>query len=298
MSRPARELQIPFDRITYREGQLLASRDLQDDSQTNTRLRRMHTRFLHDTWGIALGFSIYGQVSGDSIHVGPGYALDQSAREILLSEDVELPLPSTNAIDDLMLVATYQPDSVYQNLPNLGILCAGSILDARDERPAFAWRTPDNFHPGPEIPLAHLRVQNGALITLPDLSVRRYARRMVRPHIAAGSVDALGRFILDGLTVDTSSAGFAAAPEYFVRLDFPAGGAIATLAQFAANSAFVESATPKSFVYRAEELLKFFPSSLALTLTVTWIGVEPVTGCEPASSTVYYTAQSLLGVKL
>jgi hypothetical protein len=176
----------------------------------------------------------------------------------------------------------------------LGVLCAGSILDARDERPAFAWRTPDTFNPGPEVPLAHLRIQNGALINPPDLTVRRYARRMVRPHIAAGSVDALGRYITDGLTVDTSAAGFAMRPEYFARLDFSGGSAIGTLAQFGANSAFVESATPKSFVYKAQELLKFFPGSLGLTFTVTWIGVEPVTGCEPALSTIYFLGAKLL----
>jgi len=56
--RPPAELQTPFDRVTYREGQLLASRDLHDDFDTAERLRRMHTRFLHYTWGIALGFSV------------------------------------------------------------------------------------------------------------------------------------------------------------------------------------------------------------------------------------------------
>lgn len=286
--RPPAELQVPFDRVTYRDGQLLAARDLHDDFTTAQRLRRMHTRFLHNTWGIALGFTVYGQLSDDSIHVGPGYAIDIAAREILLSEDLVLPVPETAITTDFILVVGYTPDSVYRNLPEIAVLCAGTDIDPRSERPIFAWRTPDTLNLGLEIPLAHLRVNNGALVLPPDLSVRRSARRQVRPHIATGTVDTRGREIADGLTVNTSDAGFASNPEYFVRLDSSASGLAEIAAQFAANSAFVLSAGPKQFVYRVPELLKFAPAALGLPFVVTWIGVETATGCEPVPNLFRY----------
>jgi hypothetical protein len=292
--RPPAELQVPFDRVTYREGQLLASRDLHDDFETAQRLRRMHTRFLHNTWGIALGFAIYGSVSDDFVHIGPGYALDSFDREILLSQDLVLPVPQTTAATDLMLVVSYQPDSVYRNLPDIAVLCAGTMLDPRAERPVFAWRAPAELNPGPDVPLAHLRVNKGALVLAPDWSVRRYARRQVRPHIATGTVDSIGRVIADGLTVNTSDSGFARTPQYFARLDFAFGGGFDVAAQFGANSAFIESANAKQFVYKAPELIKFFPAALSLPFRVTWVGVEPATGCEPVSNTVvFFTAAGL-----
>jgi hypothetical protein len=291
-ARPPAELQIPFDRVTYREGQLLASRDLHDDFETAQRLRRMHTRFLHDTWGIALGFTVDGQISDDSVHIGPGYAVDSSAREILLSEDLVLPVPQTTAATDFVLVVSYTPDSVYRNLPDITVLCAGTNIDPRMERPVFAWRTPDNLNPGPDVPLAHIRVNNGGLVLVPDLSVRGYARRQVRPHIATGTVTALGREIADGLTLDTSDAGFARTPEYFAKLDFSSNGIIDIAAQFAANSAFIETAAPKNFVYHVPELLKFLPAGLSLQFLVTWVGVEPATGCEPVSIPYFYYTYS------
>jgi hypothetical protein len=295
-ARPPAELQIPFDRVTYREGQLLASRDLHDDFETAQRLRRMHTRFLHDTWGIALGFSLYGQVSDDFVHVGPGYALDSSDREILLAEDLVLPVPQTTTATDLMLVISYQPDSVYRNLPDVAVLCAGTVLDPREERPVFAWRTPDTLNLGLDVPLAHLRVNKGVLVLPPDLSVRRYARKLVRPHIATGTVTAIGREIFDGLAVNTSDAGFAGNPEYFARLDFALGGLVDVAAQFAANSAYIESSSAKQFVYVAPELIKFAPGLLPVPLTITWVGVEPATGCEPVSNP--YVAYTYSGLSL
>jgi hypothetical protein len=279
--RPPAQLQIPFDRVTYRQGQALASRDLHDDFENAERLRRMHTQFLHGTWGIGLGFSVSGQVSDTSVAVGSGYALDSSAREIL-SQDQLLPVPQTPAAADLLLVATYVADSEFRNVPDPRVLCAGTSSDPRAERPAFYWRTPDTFVPGPDVPLAHLRVQNGALISLPDLSVRRYARPLVRPHIGTGAVQASGAAIASGLQVDTSDAGFAHNPEYFARLDFEGNPLIQAVSQFGANSAYVESSSAQQFVYRAPELRNFGGGLLLeQTFTVTWVGVEPVTGCQP-----------------
>ena len=54
------DLEIPFERVTYRRGQRLEARDLHDDHRRDARLRELHVRHLHDTWGIALGFEVTG----------------------------------------------------------------------------------------------------------------------------------------------------------------------------------------------------------------------------------------------
>ena len=154
---------------------------------------------------------------------------------------------------------------------------------AKNPAPAFAWRTPDTLNLGVDVPLAHLHVEKGVLTQVPDLTVRRYARRQVRPHIATGVAFAIGRLIADGLTVNTSDAGFAGNPEYFARLDFVGNTALDALAQFGANSAYIASSDSKQFVYAAPELIKFLPGGLALPFAITWVGVEPVTGCEPVN---------------
>jgi len=222
--------------------------------------------------------------------VGPGYALDSAGQEILLSDDLVLPVPSTDTATDLLLVASYTPDSEYKSLPDIAALCAGTVIDPRAERPIFAWRTPDTLNLGPDVPLAHLRVEKGVLIRVPDLTVRRYARRQVRPHIATGAAVASAREIADGLIISTSDAGFASNPEYFARLDFIGNAALDALAQFAANSAFIRSSSAKQFVYAAPELINFLPAFLAVPFVVLWVGVEPATGCEPVSNPFrYYT---------
>lgn len=303
--RPPVELQTPFDRITYREGQMLAARDLQDDFVTNQRLRRMHTRFLHNTWGIALGFTVNAEAGSDSVYIGPGYAIDQSAAEVLLAQNVALPVPKTDIPAVFMLVAGVKPDDLYREIPDTSMLCAGAELNPRREQPLFNWRTPDTLTVGLDIPLAAVRVQNGALLAAPDLSVRRYAARMSRPHIATGVAEfSLDRSLVAGIQVDTSDAGFAGATQYFARLDAVGGGALEAFLQFLANSAYIESATPKNFKYVVPGLAALFFNRevVKFSFTITWIGVEEVGGCEPLTDLTkiftlagfYFQAQAVL----
>ena len=44
-----------LQRIAYHEGQLLSARDLGDDAAYESRLRGLHVRGLHNTWGVAPG---------------------------------------------------------------------------------------------------------------------------------------------------------------------------------------------------------------------------------------------------
>jgi hypothetical protein len=291
------DLQFPFDRITYREGQLLASRDLQDDERMNRRLRQLHTRYLHETWGIALGFTVRGQINEDAIHVGTGLALDSSGREILLNQELSLPLPNTPLLTRLMLVATFEPDDAFGGMRDLRAICFTGGLDPRLEKPAFAWRTQDTLRPGSDVPLAAVSVVAGALIANVDLSVRRYADRMARPHLGFGSFDFHPQRsgLYSKVTIDTTDGGFSGVPQYFARLDLldpSQKGNFPTA--LVATFGFVDAPAPASFRYN----FPFPPLDVLpeLKLRLTWLGVETVSGCEPVFS--IFNLFSLAGLLL
>lgn len=273
------DLQIPFDRITYREGQLLGSRDLQDDVRTDQRLRALHTRYLHDTWGVALGFTISAFAGSTTVHVGPGYAVDSSGRDIVLAENLELNLPGTEAPADLILVVGYRADRQYRALPDVGAVCGRGGLDPRNERPVFAWRTLETLDFTSDVPLASVRAQQGALLAAADLSVRRNAARMVRPHIGFGSVHVRpqsGESLFGEVQIDTSDAGFSRTPQYFARLNPAQSSTSELFIAYVDSLSFIDRPTAGSFFYNLP-LASVFESGL----TLTWLGVEPVAGCEP-----------------
>jgi hypothetical protein len=281
--RPPQDLQIPFDRVTYRDGQLLASRDMQDDVRTDQRLRSLHTRYLHDTWGIALGFTVTGAAGGTSLHVGPGYAIDALAQELLLAEDLDLPVPNTPSQAELVLAMNYPPSAAFRGRPELSAVCLGGGLDPRNERPLFAWRTFEELNMGADVPLAKVTVQQGALLTAPDLEVRKNATRIIRPHMGFGTMEFTPPrdTLLGQVQVDTSDAGFAGVPNYFATLTSPNSKAPALFLAYVNAFSFIDRATPSSFFFN-------MPFSFLLrgleTVSLSWLGIEAVTGCEPVPS--------------
>ena len=281
--RPPADLQIPFSRVTYREGQLLASRDLQDDVRANQRLRSLHTKYLHDTWGIALGFTVSGFTGSTSVQVGPGYAIDGAARDILLAETLDLPVPNTQASAHLILVMTYQEDVAFRALPDLSLVCGSGGLDPRAERPVFGWRTLETLNLGMDVPLARISAQLGAMLAAPDLTIRRNATRFLRPHIGFGAAPAeasRGESVFGEIRVDTSDAGFSKTPQYFARITSDGAGSSGAGIALAGSLAYIDRATADSFYYNVLLL-----ATRSLTeLTVTWLGIEPVTGCEPVAN--------------
>lgn len=303
--RAPRDLQAPFDRVTYRAGQLLTASDLQDDLRTNQRLRRLHTHYLHNTWGVALGFAVIGNEGQDSVYVGPGYAVDAVGREILFSDGSDLPIPQTAAQTILALVVTYRSDSQYQNLPDFATLCAGSTADPRLEQPVFAWRTADTLQPGMDVPLASITIEQGALVRLPDLSVRRTATRQLRPYIGFGSQDYTVQRSGDPFEpflIDTSDAGFVATPSYFAKVELALGETAAPVAllylALAQQASFIATPSPVSFTY-----FVFYASQLreaVKNITITWFGIEPIAGCEPTANPYYkyQVAQSFATAKV
>lgn len=281
MNQTPRDLEIPFDRITYREGQLLASRDLQDDVERDQRLRGLHTSYLHETWGIALGFEVQAAVGSASVRAGPGYAIDSSGRELLLAESLDIPVPVTQVEAALVLVINYQEDAAFRTRPGTGGVCLGGGLDPRKERPVFTWRTVEQVEFGPDVPLVLVRVQNGALVSAPERAVRKHAARAIRPHIGFGSDEIVSR--ADGLLrkfdVNTTDAGFTRTPYYFAKLTLEEDPRLtAAMAALLTATAFIEAPSSTGFSL----CTGLSPAGIGLSIaTVTWIGLEPVRGCEP-----------------
>jgi len=302
----ANGLDIPFDRITYRDGQLLTARDLRDDTRRDARLRRLHVQHVHETWGIALGLEVHAASDGKTLAIGPGYAVDGMGHDILLPEGISLGVPDVVGPQAFVLVLGYLEDTVFQDRHDLATLCVGEGLDPRHERPSFSWLRPEDVRFGPQVPLIQVIVANGVVHGGLDLRVRRNARALVRPHFGSGTTEsgrtgwqewAAGIEVL----VDTAEAGFTRTPYYFPVLHADFGPSGKALSSFPDSLGFVAQATPTRFTYRfikAEALLPGLSVSSASAeehgWTISWLGVEPVTGCAPALLRIF----SLSGFKL
>jgi hypothetical protein len=231
MRDPPPGLEIPFDRITWRDGQPLTSRDIRDEKHNDDRFRYLHVRYLHAVWGVASGFEVTA-LDQQSVNVAPGIAFDSEGREMVLSETVTLTLPIL-PVAFLVLVARFAADDTYRRQRNLGGLCPNGIIAPTSERPEFLWRAADEVQMGPEVPLAGAWVDIGKLQgpLYPDM--RRFARGEVQPSCFAGETQAgqTGWTLRTdpnaaGVTwlqteVDTSEAGFVYPPYYFARIDSP-----------------------------------------------------------------------------
>jgi hypothetical protein len=283
--------EISFDRVTYRNGQRLTARDLGDDMRRDAHLRWLHVRYLHDTWGITLGLKVQKSTNDEhAVVVGPGCAVDDRGRDILLAAGISVPLPDVSGPEPFVLVLTYLEDSAFRGRSNLAMLCFGQGIDLRHERPNVTWVRPDDVQFGWQIPLVKVVVANGAIQGSLDLRVRRNTRRLVRPHMGMGATEP-GRSgwrpwqptVLTNsgieVVVDTSEAGFLETPYYFALLT--GKGAVESLG-------FVTQATPSSFTYGyvigatgIDAGVSDAGAAETNEWTVSWLGLEGAGGCEP-----------------
>src|SRR5437899_1691032 len=120
------ELEIPFDRITWRDGQLVTARDMSDDHHRDDRLRRLHLLYLHGAaagnWGVVLGLVVDGKAGDALVTVHAGYAVDGLGRELLLANDLRIDVPAPQS-GDVVLTISYSEDSGYPPPPALTRVC-------------------------------------------------------------------------------------------------------------------------------------------------------------------------------
>src|SRR5262245_31221221 len=134
------DLETSFDRVTYRKGQLLTARDLSDDLRRDSRLRWLHVHYLHETWGVTLGFKVQKSTQDDhTIVIGPGCAVDDIGRDILLAAGVGVRVPNVTGPEPFVLVLTYLADAGFRGPLHLNLLCFVEPNDFRHERPNIAW---------------------------------------------------------------------------------------------------------------------------------------------------------------
>jgi hypothetical protein len=296
-----------LERIRFRKGQHLASRDLRDDQDFEVLLRRIHNRYLHDTWGIAAGLQVENR-DAESVLVRPGIAYDGHGREVVLSKPATIRLPPLEINDVQDLVIRYKESSEFPSRRMVGSVClaeesglSGNLIFASMlEQPVFLWRAPGTSRLGEEIPLA--RVKRIQILSAPtiDYSNRRSAGRLARPHVGYGStLFSLSSMIgwlenrgTNGLVgvglqieVDTSAASFASTPCYVftsrlqTRLDER---------QISMPVPFFESianARPNGFIYRLMAVNLLIPPVLSflgaaalelIDIGVQWLGIEHI----------------------
>ena len=198
-------------------------------------------------------------------------------------------------------------------------------VDPREEHPVWRWyyageaanpfappvEVADTIRLGEEIPLARFRLLANGPVSEPDLTLRRNAQGLVRPHIASGrleqgSMGISGSFWRWTATIDTAGGFNTATPSYFVCLaDHPlsptAGfGALlnadqrqSLLQRALGPFVSVQNPTWTSLTLDVRMALPNMPEfqqapsatmrSIGLTLpvAVNWLGLEPVGGCPP-----------------
>jgi hypothetical protein len=221
-------------RVRHRDGERLRARDLDADAAYETLMLARHVRALHATWGIALGFEVSLFPSGQALLVGPGLAYDCTGQAIVSSRAVTVPLPAAAGTRWFDLVArraaslegpgrcgapAADDPSIGEERPDFRLVNAGGPVGPKGEPPPPG----KGIRPGLDVPLARVKVPLAAG-DLPDLSPRRYAQPLARPHVAAGFV-AGGNLGISGMplewmaTIDTTSGGFSAEPPaYFAAL--------------------------------------------------------------------------------
>ena len=247
-------LDLPtIEHFEFFNGQRLQANDLQALDEANRQLRWVHNRSLH-TWGIAVGLNVTAEVGDREVKIGPGYALDNKGREILLLESKVEPLPPVAGDKD-------QPISYYltihypanENLEatetRAGVCSPLSVRGTirRAAQPIFCWirlradGVPDsNDHirqiaEGQKIVLGRFEVKNCQLELALSLKPRRMARPSPTPYIACGATSPIGtkwelweepigetpepKTLLGvQVTVDTTSARFRTTPCYSARV--------------------------------------------------------------------------------
>jgi len=315
------DLQDAVGRVIWSDGQVLAARDLNGESNDAARRRRLHVRYLHQTWGIALGFAV--QASSAGVTIAPGYAIDIDGRDLLLSQTLDLPLPGDGTF---VLVAAYDSDAPCRPSLPAADFCVG--IDPNLERAAISWVAANAVSVGAQVPLARAVIANGQISGDLDGRVRVNARRLVRPYIATGVTQASTTSWSDAsglhapnlyleVQIDTSAAGFLVTPAYFAALcranapgQHPRAGSLDEAAKpFAGSPTFsldglgtITRPTAQGFTFRMPR--GALPLGVDLTAkeaeaggwVVAWVGLEPTAGYEPLFN--LSTVISVLGTAL
>lgn len=241
-----RDIAVPLERITWRTGQTLLARDLRAETSALDRLRWMHVRYQHRTWGVVSGLRVV-RFGTAGVAVTRGLALDIDGRELLLSKPVGVAAPKVQATTTVYLVISYAPPvKGCTPAPDLSTLCPGVQNPVPLEAGALSWKTAEQVRYGLDVLLARVLVAQGEIESAADNTVQRQAAGVNQPVMWSDVTQAGQTGWTDGAkgtlseitaTVDTSDAGYIETPAYFASVT----GATQPVLSF------ISAATPSSF---------------------------------------------------
>ena len=106
------------ERLRYRQGQRLRSRDFRDQAAVDAQLRWWHNRALHNAYGIAVGLVPEVSVDGAEtiVTIGSGVAYDCFGRELVLQRDRVVRVPDRDV--NLTLVLRHRERAGDERVPH------------------------------------------------------------------------------------------------------------------------------------------------------------------------------------
>jgi hypothetical protein len=149
-----------LQRLRYRQGQMLRSRDFRDQVAMEAQLRWWHNRALHEAFGIAegLGAKLGGQPGHWSVTISPGLAYDCSGCELIVTREQSAPLPAGLTAGRLTLLVQCRATApaAHRRAPAGACLPGGCVL----EEAVFHWQASGSMTIRDGVPLARITAEH------------------------------------------------------------------------------------------------------------------------------------------
>jgi hypothetical protein len=240
-----------LERVQFFNGERLFASDLQTLEEFQREMRWLHNKSLHQP-GVASGFAVSGEKGDRQVTVQPGYAIDSSGREIVLTEQQHIEAVPPVADDGsgnpvtFYLTVSYPATLVASQTqqPDCSSDPPGAVR--LSEVPVFCWVRLNStasagllqdIENGQRILLATAQVLNCQLYQKISIAQRTNAKPGVHPYIYSATANvpwSKGTMTFQptqfgvelqstGTTVthppiDTTAGGFLTSPSYFVAL--------------------------------------------------------------------------------
>lgn len=187
------------ERQRFFDGQRLFADDLQRIEQFHREMRWLHNASLHQP-GIGNGFAASGRKGDREVVVGPGYAIDDRGREIVLTSSRTLPVPPVAGAGGqpqlFVLTVQYPDDTDLEEVERRAGLCGTDGAVRLREEPIFCWvplnpngspaRDQADILAGRHLVLAEAAVRDCRLDRDIGIVQRRNARPPTQPYVACG----------------------------------------------------------------------------------------------------------------
>ena len=115
-----------LERLRYRQGQRLQSRDFRDQAAIDAQLRWWHNRALHNAYGIARGLEPTLSENDGVVHIASGVAYDCYGRELTVRREWTVRVPDAN--ENLTLLLRYRRNPSDTNHHDVGKAAASSAV--------------------------------------------------------------------------------------------------------------------------------------------------------------------------